>query len=71
MVGGFPSRERDGGGAKGIFLGRDEHAGRAIEVRTIYELLGPDRAEWTQAFRSVDHPDWEVNWMMQFSRVTA
>lgn len=64
VVGGFT-------GGMGTFFGTDSHEGYAIEVRTTYEPLGDERAEWTQAFRSQVHPAWEVNWVMQFSRAAA
>lgn len=62
VVGGFA-------GAKGTFFGDDQHAGEPVRVRTTYEPLSPDRAEWTQAFSPDGGVTWEVNWVMSFTRV--
>lgn len=64
VVGGFS-------GAKGTFLGPDRHEGRPVLVRTTYEPLSCDAAEWTQAFSPDDGATWEVNWTMSFARVPA
>ena len=61
VVGGFA-------GAKGIFYADDSFGGRPIRVRTTYEPLGRDRAQWTQAFSPDDGAGWEVNWIMDFTR---
>jgi hypothetical protein len=62
LVGGFEA-------GKGTFLGEDMFQARAIQVRTTYQPLDDRRAQWTQAFRSEDRPDWEVNWVMDFARI--
>jgi hypothetical protein len=63
VVGGFR-------GNKGTFHSRDVFKDRPIRVRTTYEPLSPDRAQWTQAFSPDDGATWEVNWIMDFTRVS-
>lgn len=57
-------------GRKVRLYGDDTFAGRAIRVRTTYEPVGNGRAQWTQAFQDADG-DWEVNWIMDFTRSAA
>jgi len=57
-------------GSKVRLYGDDIFAGRAIKVRTTYEPLGDGTAQWTQAFRAGDG-GWEVNWIMDFTRIGA
>jgi hypothetical protein len=57
-------------GRKVWLYGDDAFAGRAIRVRTTYEPLGEEAAQWTQAFQR-DDGSWEVNWIMDFSRAGA
>ncbi|MBU1377913.1 MAG: DUF1579 domain-containing protein [Alphaproteobacteria bacterium] len=61
VVGGFSGR-------KGTFFSDDSFAGRPIRVRTTYEPLGADTAEWTQAFSADAGATWETNWVMSFHR---
>ena len=61
VVGGFS-------GPKGTFFGSEILDGRPVLVRTTYEPLSLDRAEWTQAFSPDDGASWEVNWIMSFER---
>jgi hypothetical protein len=57
-------------GTKVTLFGDDEFEGRKIRVRTTYESRGASTAQWTQAF--LHHGGlWEVNWVMDFSRVAA
>ena len=64
VVGGFQ-------GKKGTFYSRDVFKDRPIRVRTTYEPLTPQRAQWTQAFSPDDGLTWEVNWIMDFNRESA
>lgn len=64
VVGGFQ-------GNKGTFYAQDVFKGRPIRVRTTYEPLTPDHAEWTQAFSPDAGANWEVNWIMDFKRARA
>lgn len=52
----------------GSFFSEDQFEGRPIQVRTTYRMVGPDAAEWTQAFAPSENGDWEVNWIMEFER---
>jgi hypothetical protein len=61
VVGGFR-------GNKGTFYTEDVFKGRPIRVRTTYEPLAADRAQWTQAFSPDAGATWEVNWIMDFNR---
>ena len=64
VVGGFQ-------GAKGTFYSRDVFKDRPIRVRTTYEPLTPEHAQWTQAFSPDDGATWEVNWIMDFKRAST
>lgn len=64
VVGGFEGR-------KGTFYTHDVFKGRPIRVRTTYEPLTPDHAQWTQAFSPDAGARWEVNWLMDFKRSHA
>lgn len=57
-------------GNEGIFEGADVFEGRAIRVRFQWLRLGTDRARWQQAFSDDGGSSWEVNWVMEFERVT-
>ncbi len=61
VVGGFD----DG---VGRFFAEDRFDGQPIRVRTTYQPLGPGRATWTQAFAPATIDEWEINWIMEFTR---
>lgn len=63
VVGGFE-------GNKGTFYAQDVFKGQPIRVRTTYEPLAPDHAQWTQAFSPDQGASWEINWIMDFKRST-
>lgn len=52
----------------GSFFSEDRFEDRPIRVRTTYRSIAEDRAEWTQAFAPAGTDDWEVNWIMEFTR---
>ncbi|GAB2468533.1 hypothetical protein GCM10027029_34170 [Conyzicola lurida] len=53
---------------RGVFFGDDVIAGRAVRLRFVWTVDGPDRARWEQSF-SYDGGDiWTLNWVMDFSR---
>ena len=56
-------------GRKITLFGEDSLAGRPIQVRTTYEPLDETKAVWTQAFQAPDQ-SWEVNWIMEFERLS-
>lgn len=64
VVGGFH-------GNKGAFYAQDVFKGQPIRVRTTYEPLTADHAQWTQAFSADAGVSWEVNWVMDFKRSNA
>ncbi|MBA3666652.1 MAG: DUF1579 domain-containing protein [Sphingomonas sp.] len=55
-------------GLKITLFGEDMFRGKPIRVRTSYEPLGANDAQWTQAFWRDEESNWEVNWIMDFSR---
>lgn len=57
-------------GRKVWLYGDDTFAGRPIRVRTTYEPIDATSAQWTQAFQD-PHGDWEINWIMDFTRSEA
>ena len=52
----------------GVFEGDDELRGEPIRVRFVWDEITADSARWTQSFRRADEADWEVNWVMTFTR---
>jgi hypothetical protein len=66
VVGGF---QKTPGGPLGIFLGEDEHIGRAIRVRFIWSRIAEASARWEQAFSPDGGSIWETNWYMDFTRI--
>ncbi len=55
----------------GLFGGHDVLDGRAIDVRFVWDEIGPDRARWTQSFALRGSGEWEPNWVMRFERASA
>jgi hypothetical protein len=55
-------------GDVGLFEGADEDAGRAVDVRFIWHRIGPTSARWSQFFSYGGPAQWEMNWIMDFSR---
>ena len=54
----------------GLFLGRDELDGRAIDVRFVWDEITDRHARWTQSFAWAGTDAWEANWTMDFDRVS-
>jgi hypothetical protein len=54
-------------GERGEFYGKDQDAGRAVDVRFIWSRHGAAAARWEQAF-SYDGGVWETNWIMELTR---
>jgi hypothetical protein len=54
-------------GTIGIFEGPDLDGDSPIDVRFTWTIVDDDHNRWQQAFRRDDH-DWEVNWIMDFTR---
>jgi len=55
-------------GDHGVFFGKDEDAGQPVHVRFFWARLGPETAQWQQAF-SRDGLIWETNWIMDYKRL--
>lgn len=55
-------------GDVGLFEGVDEDAGRAVEVRFTWLRIEPTSARWSQFFSYDGGTQWEMNWIMDFSR---
>ncbi len=53
--------------AVGIFEGPDTDGGEPIDVRFTWTVQDAQHARWQQAFTRPGH-DWEVNWIMEFTR---
>ena len=54
-------------GDRGEFYGEDDYAGKRYLCRFVWTRLDPDHARWEQSY-STDGQDWEVNWVMEFTR---
>jgi hypothetical protein len=54
---------------QGVFEGHDELGGRPILVRFVWYDITPNNAKWQQAFSPDEGATWEVNWVMEFTRV--
>jgi len=55
----------------GIFEGDDTLRGKPIKVRFRWTNITPTSAHWDQAFSPDGGATWEVNWEMDFQRVTT
>lgn len=55
-------------GDRGEFFGVDDYAGERFLCRFVWTKIDADHARWEQAY-SRDGEVWEVNWVMEFSRV--
>lgn len=55
----------------GTFLGTDVLDGQPIDVRFVWDEIGPEQARWTQAFAPAGSAEWEVNWVMRWRRTSA
>lgn len=64
LEGGFSS-------GRGTFVADDVIAGRAVKVRFVWSDLGPDSAQWEQAFSHDDGQSWDTNWVMTMTRTST
>jgi hypothetical protein len=53
----------------GMFLGDDTFNGRPIEVRFLWSNITANTARWEQAFSTDGGETWEVNWVMESTRI--
>ena len=56
-------------GDVGIFEGADSVEGRPIRVRFTWTGVTTPTPRWEQAFSDDDGETWEVNWVMDFTRM--
>jgi hypothetical protein len=54
----------------GTFFGNDTYQGKPICVRFIWSGVTATSARWEQAFSGDGGLTWEVNWTMEFTRVS-
>ena len=54
----------------GTFLANDTFNGKPIVVRFIWSEITATSARWEQAFSPDGGVTWEVNWIMEFTRVS-
>ena len=62
VVGGFEN-------GIGTFLAPDTFDGRPILVRFLWSIQSGDAIRWEQAFSEDDGATWEVNWVMESTRI--
>lgn len=53
----------------GEFLGQASHEGRQVLQRFLWSSEGPNSARWEQSLSPDGGATWQVNWIMEFSRV--
>lgn len=53
----------------GTFAGKDQHDGQPIDIRFIWSYITGTTARWEQAFSADGGANWEVNWVMEFTRI--
>ncbi|GIH10790.1 hypothetical protein Rhe02_88570 [Rhizocola hellebori] len=58
------------GSAAKEFYGDDELDGKPMRVRYLWDVRSHDDFGWEQAFSFDDGNTWEVDWVMDFSRVS-
>lgn len=54
----------------GTFVGEDTFEGKPILVRFTWSKITPTTAHWSQAFSPDNGRTWEVNWDMEFERMS-
>jgi hypothetical protein len=54
----------------GTFYSDDTLRGKPIRVRYVWSKITPTSAHWEQAFSPDGGKTWEVNWTMEFQRVS-
>lgn len=55
----------------GVFLAEDQWHGAPVTIRFRWSGITADSARWEQAFSADGGASWEVNWVMDFTRVAA
>jgi hypothetical protein len=57
-------------GGVGVFVGDDEYEGRPIRVRFTWSGITATTAHWQQELSDDGGQTWELNWTMDFTRVS-
>jgi hypothetical protein len=55
----------------GTFLGRDHHRGTPVLARFVWSHITAHSARWEQAFSTDEGTTWEVNWVMEMTRLAT
>ncbi|MEV6912651.1 hypothetical protein [Amycolatopsis sp. NPDC051071] len=53
---------------RGVFYGEDTEGGAPVRVRFTWSEITENSARWDQAFSIDDGANWELNWIMDFTR---
>ncbi|ASW54879.1 hypothetical protein [Plantactinospora sp. KBS50] len=56
-------------GGVGTFYGDDVEGGTPVTVRFVWSGIGPATARWEQSFSADGGETWELNWIMEFTRL--
>jgi hypothetical protein len=56
-------------GGVGLFYGDDVHDGQDVRVRYTWSGITPAAARWEQAYSPDGEQTWEVNWIMELTRL--
>ena len=54
----------------GTFFGEEMYKNQVVKLRFIWASKSEDHAYWEQAYFDETHQEWEVNWTMDFKRIT-
>ncbi|MEP6620655.1 MAG: NIPSNAP family protein [bacterium] len=54
---------------RGEFYSREDFQGRSVFVRFVWTSTGTEYARWEQSYSADAGCTWEVNWVMEFTRV--
>ncbi|WP_214105142.1 hypothetical protein [Acrocarpospora catenulata] len=65
----IPCVGRFGDDGVGRFYADETWEGRPIRVRFVWSAITPTSCRWEQAFSWDDEATWEINWIMDFTRV--
>jgi Protein of unknown function (DUF1579) len=54
----------------GTFYADDTLRGKPVRVRFVWSQITPSSAHWEQAFSPDGGQTWEINWVMEFTRIS-
>lgn len=52
-------------------FGEERFEGRIVGLRYVYRNLSPQNASWEQAYSDDGGKSWEINWVMNFTRIQS